>query len=162
MSGHHPPNIPEQGVGGAGPPPEDPRATQTPTQTTFGIPMGHTTQFTPPQQYPYGYHMHMPMMPTHQLNQHTPLGFYTPYLVTQMPPRMQAGPTPEEDKHQKSPTLRLGAGNKRLRQEDTPGGHQHFRTTHQQGHQPPVRINNDVFNMQNLNMITEYINNTLD
>ena len=131
MSGHHPPNIPEQGVGGAGPPPEDPRATQTPTQTTFGIPMGHTTQFTPPQQYPYSYHMHMPMMPTHQPNQHTPLGFYMPYPVTQMPPRMQAGPTREEDKHQKSPTLRLGTGNKRLQQEDTPGRHQHFQTTHQ-------------------------------
>ena len=71
MSGHNPPNIPEQGAGGAGPPPEDPMATQTPTQTTFSIPMGRAAHFTTLQQHPYGYQMHMPMMPTHQMNQHT-------------------------------------------------------------------------------------------
>ena len=162
MSGHHPPNILEQGVGGAGPPPEDPMATQTPTQTTFGAPMGHAAQFTPPQQYPYGYHMHMPMMPAHQTNQQTPMGFYAPYPVNQMPPRMQAGPTPDDDEIQTSPTFRLGAGSKRLRQDDTPGGHQRFRTTHRQSQQPPMRFNDDVFNTQQPDNATNRINNILD
>src|SRR5258706_4114282 len=57
-----------KGVGGAGPPPEDPTVTRTPT--TFGVSMGHAAQLTPPEQYTYGYPMHMPVMPMHQTNQH--------------------------------------------------------------------------------------------
>ena len=114
MSGHHPPNIPEQGVRGAGLPPEEPMETQMPTQMTFSIPMGHTDQFTPLQQFPYNYHMQAPIMQAHQMRQHMPMGYYTPYLVTHMPPGMQAGPSSDKEEYQLSPTLRLGAGNKRL------------------------------------------------
>ena len=106
--------------------------------------------------------MNMPMMSAHQMNRHTPMGYYTPYPVTQMPPRMQVGPTSDEDEYQKSPTLGLGAGSKRLQQDDTPGGHQQFRTTHRQNHPPPLRFDEDIFNTQNQDTMTNRINSALD
>ena len=68
----------------------------------------------------------------------------------------------DEDEYHMSPTLRLGAGSKRLRQDDTPGGHQRFRTTHRQGHQPPARFNDDIFNTRNPDTVSNRINNTLE
>lgn len=106
--------------------------------------------------------MHMPMMSAHQANQHTPMDYYAPYPVTRMPPRMQAGPISDEDEFQKSPTFRMGAGSKRLRQEDTPGGHQRFRTTQRQSHRPTLNFDEDVFNTQNTDKTVNGINGALD
>ena len=112
MSGPHPPNIPTQGVGGAAQPPDDSTDTRTPTPTTFGFSMGHPGQVTPLQQYTYGYPMHMPMMLMHQMNQHPPMNYYVQHPTMQMPPRMQVDAMSDGDENQRSPTLRLGAGNK--------------------------------------------------
>ena len=122
MSGQHPPNVPTQGVGGAAQPLDDSTDTRTPTPTTFGVSKGHPGQVTPPQQYTYGYPMHMPMMPMHQMNQPPPMNYYTHYPVTQMLPRMQADAMSDGDESQRSPTVGLAAGNKRSRQENTPEG----------------------------------------
>ena len=91
--------------------------------------MGHNAQHIPPQQYAYGYPMHMPMVPVHQMNQPTPVGYYTHYQVPQMLPRIQAGTSTDKDKYQRSTTLRLGVGSKRIQQGNTPGGYQQYQTT---------------------------------
>jgi hypothetical protein len=161
MSGQNPHIMPIQGVGGTGPPPDNPTTTSMPTPTTFGAPTGHPTQVTPPQQYTYGYPVQMPMMPVHQANQPPTTNYFPAYPVTQMPPRMQTDAFSNENESQRSPTLGLGAGSKRSRQDDTPGGHQRFRTV--QHHQPTLRsFENDVFNTQNPETTQTWINSALD
>ena len=162
MSGQHPPNIPIQGVGGTGPPPTDPAAARTPTPATYGAPMGHNAQHTPPQQYAYGYQMHMPMLPAHQTNQPMHMGYYTTYPVAQPPLGTQMDPVSDENEDQRSPTLGLGAGRKRARQEDTPGGRQRFRTT-TQNHRPTLTpFDDDIFNTQSPEMTQNRINSAID
>ena len=159
MSGHHPPNILEQGVRGVGLPPEEPMETQMPTQTTFSVPMGHT-------------HPHSNSLTTitckHPWCKHTkwdnmhPWGIMPHTQSHTCPPGMQAGPSSDEEEYQLSPTLRLGTGNKRLRQEDTLGGHQHFQTTQWQNHQPHIQFNDNIFNTQIPETTANRINNTLE
>ena len=96
--------------------------------------------------------MHMPVMPVHQPNQPTLMGYYTPYPVPQLPLRTQAGASTDQDEHQRSPTLGLGA-------EDTRGFAKHSPT------QPPTNLRlfgNDVFNTQNPETAQNRINRAVD
>ena len=77
--------------------------------------------------------------------------------------RMQADAMSDGDESQRSPTPGLGAGNKRSRQEDTPGGHQRFRTVQRHSHHLNLRsFEDDVFNTQNPDTTQNRINSALD
>ena len=89
--------------------------------------------------------------------------YYTPHLVTQMPPRIQAGAISDEDESERSPTFGLGARNKRSQQEDIPGGHQRFRTMQRHSHRPNLRsFEDDGFNTQNPETTQNRINSALE
>ena len=69
----------------------------------------------------------------------------------------------DEDKSQQSPTLGLGTGNKRPRQEDTPGGHQRFRITQGHSHHSHLRsFEDDVLNTEGPETTQNRINSALD